>query len=246
MPAPPEAIFLETLLAGVDRSWRESGSVLLVVRFDPEAGGLREADVPLTAAERRRYARLVMPSDRRRFLISRLAFKMLVERISGEAACKLELVVDTCHGRPVLRGTEGLDINISHSGGWVAIGCSSTGIVGVDVEEQTTGMSSIAKLMLTRSERDYYEQSESTGKDTVLLRTWTVKESVAKYFGSGLPSMLSRIDCTWNGDHLAALSVDGRVSPDVVLTEISEHVWLAVSLSPGSKHPRPVCVDLRC
>ena len=187
-----------------------------------------------------------MPSDRRRFLISRLAFKMLVERVSGEAACKLELVADTRHGRPVLRGTEGLDINISHSGGWVAIGCSSTGIVGVDVEEQATGMSSVAKLMLTRSERDYYEQSEPTGKDIVLLRTWAVKESVAKYFGTGLPSMLSRINCAWNGDHLAALSVDGLVSPDVVLTEISKHVWLATSLSPGSKHPRLVCVDLRC
>ena len=246
MSAPPEAIFLKTLLAGVDRTWRECGSVLLVVRFDPEADGITETDVPLTVAERGRYARLAMPSDRRRFLISRLAFKMLVERISGKAACKLELVADTCRGRPVLRGTDGLDINISHSGGWVAIGCSSTGIVGVDIEEQTTGMSSIAKLMLTRSERDYYEQSDPTSKDTVLLRTWTVKESVAKYFGSGLPSMLSRIDCAWNGDHLAALSIDGRVSPDVVLTEISERVWLAISLSPGSKHPRPVCVDLRC
>jgi phosphopantetheinyl transferase len=93
----------------------------------------------LDAAEQDQLERLRVHRARRRFVVSRVAQRLVLSRYLGRAASEVDIVRtcercgDPTHGRPHVVG--GPDYSVSHSGSWVVVAVSGAGRVGVDVEK---------------------------------------------------------------------------------------------------------------
>ena len=83
------------------------------------------------------------------------------------------------HGKPYLTDNEGVFFNISHSAAVVVCAVSQRP-VGVDVEEERHFDERLRNYVFSADELS------SDPDDIYCTRLWTIKESVMKYFGTGI------------------------------------------------------------
>jgi len=139
----------------------------------------------LDGGEARRRAQFRLDADRDRFTLATVLLRALVAQRTNVpfAAATIDRTCDRCgeaHGRPRL-AQPGLEASISHAGEVVAVGLTTAGPVGVDVEVVGRGEyeSLIASVCTTteqahvRGPRDFYAY-------------WARKEAVLKATGEGL------------------------------------------------------------
>ena len=88
-------------------------------------------------------------------------------------------------GRPVAGA--GLDVSLSHSGGWIAAATTRAGCVGVDVQAARPVRPALARRCLADSELAWWEEVPVGQARTLrFLRLWTAKEAYLKAIGAGL------------------------------------------------------------
>lgn len=139
----------------------------------------------LDEREARRRAQFRFDADRDRYTLATVLLRALVAQRTNVsfAAATIDRTCDQCgepHGRPRL-AHPGLEASISHAGDVVAVGLTTSGPVGVDIEVVARGeYESLVASVCTPTEqahvrgpRDFYAY-------------WVRKEAVLKATGEGL------------------------------------------------------------
>lgn len=144
------------------------------------------ADARLTAGERQRAARLVVPSKRRQFARSRAALRTVLGWHLDTDPLKLRFRTGP-HGRPEV---DGATFNLSHSGtvAVIAVGAGSTTRIGVDVErvEPERPVDRLVERFFAAGEAKAFSRLDRADRAADFARRWALKESYVKALGTGL------------------------------------------------------------
>ena len=206
----------------------------------------------LTPAERRRHDAIVVERAR---LEQRVTRVLVREVLSQYAPVRPDdwLFSEGAYGRPQLAGPvlapllEGLDFNISHTRGLVAVAISYRRVVGIDVEE--TGRArrtlAIADRFFAATETAALQALPPAQQPQRFVELWTLKEAYIKARGMGLRIPLGKFafdldapppirvrfepdladdESLWqfelfapSDEHLLALAIEGYAEPQVAL-----------------------------
>jgi|GEM_PF-993772 len=94
------------------------------------------------------------------------------------------------NGRPELKAENSVTFNMSHSGGWVAIGVTRNNLIklGVDIEliDQTTQSLKVAKRFFSKYEWDQLNRLSGQQQQRRFFELWVLKESFVKAIGKGI------------------------------------------------------------
>lgn len=88
------------------------------------------------------------------------------------------------YGKPYVKNMADFKYNISHSGKWVVIACSSME-VGIDIEEYHENVDDVIDFF-SDDEKMYILSENGINKIERFVEIWTMKESYIKYLGMGL------------------------------------------------------------
>jgi 4'-phosphopantetheinyl transferase len=160
----------------------------------------------LSADEVERARAFKLETSARDFILCRGILRQLLSRYTGCSPSAVALSY-TSSGKPcVCADAQRLAFNLSHSGGF-AIYAFSRETVGVDIESRDSGhgMSSLAFLFLSDSERLHLASVPENDREPVCLRIWTRKEGVLKGSGVGLIDEMRHIT-VWRGPGTTMLS----------------------------------------
>lgn len=151
-----------------------------------------ERYLPLFSEERRReILSFQRERDRRAKILAEILARNLVAEKMLCPVEEIQIARDE-RGKPWILNSP-LQISLSHSRNWVA--CSiGTAKSGVDVEEDFSGALEIAKFFFAPQE--YFSLSRLQGEELrrKFLSLWTLKESCAKFLGTGLDEEILRLD----------------------------------------------------
>lgn len=123
-----------------------------------------------------------------------------------EAASELlKNVLYDCYGicydnRKILEGKHGkpyfedrcVNYNITHAKGIAACIICGNSEVGIDAEPIRPGREKTIKKFMTKNEMALYESLAAGDKDEYMFRIWTLKEAIAKAYGTGIDENFSK------------------------------------------------------
>jgi phosphopantetheinyl transferase len=140
----------------------------------------------LTADERARALRFAHADDRHRFVVGRTLMRRVLGILTDIAPADVAITLGP-RGKPAVAG--GPHFNLSHSGPALALAWSRESPVGIDVEvpvatDAKRGV--IARAALTDDENAFAMTLTGAARAAFLMRSWTLKEAVAKAHGDGL------------------------------------------------------------
>lgn len=95
----------------------------------------------------------------------------------------------TTYGRPYFNN--GIDFNISHSGGCIACAFTTIGKIGIDIEEvRPIGIADFKSIF---HEEEWSDITTSDCTEYTFFHYWTTKEAIVKAEGTGLNIPLKKI-----------------------------------------------------
>ena len=158
---------------------------LLVAVQPTEGDGTSEGEVAwsiLSGSERLRAARFHFDRDRQRWVRGRAWVRQQLGSVLGLSPEAVEIAAEP-GGRPYVPGAA-LDFNLSHTGGWIALGICQGGRLGVDLEtiDPTFPALEIASEFFLPAERDWI----AAGPVDRFFHLWTAKEALMKATGRGM------------------------------------------------------------
>lgn len=128
-------------------------------------------------------------NDKTAYLLGRSYIRQFCSEILEISPSLLPISKDV-YGRPFLENyANKLDFNISHSDSMLAIGVSTVGKIGVDLEKIKPLDLHEIETFLTEDETFYIKKSDSL-KLEILFQTWTSIEAYSKLLGVGLDSQI--------------------------------------------------------
>jgi 4'-phosphopantetheinyl transferase len=113
--------------------------------------------------------------------------RVMLANILNKPAYALEFS-SNFYGKPSLVGfKEQIGFNVSHAGDWVVVAVSSSGQIGVDIEEIKTADFGVAKRFFTQEEYvSITSRLLEHDQSLHFYEIWTAKESYIKAVGKGL------------------------------------------------------------
>lgn len=183
--------------------------------YEDEVGeDLLRAYVPLlTEAERAKAGRFYFPADRNRHVISRALLRTVLPGYLGIPHQALSFRCDR-FGRPSLDNPQalacGLDFNLSHTAGLIALAATCHTAVGVDVENSSRRQPAmeLAARFFSPDEVASLRTFAGDALNLEFYRHWTLKESYLKAYGVGLSLPLDQF-----GFRLAAQRAEFYLAP---------------------------------
>ncbi|MFD1330382.1 4'-phosphopantetheinyl transferase family protein [Methylopila musalis] len=157
----------------------------------PSAPGSEdEADLHLLSDdERERWRRFVAPGARAQFLAARLLLRRTLSRYHA-APPEAWRFAAGAHGRPHVAEPvgAGLEFNLSHTDGLVALAVSREREVGVDVENvsRVLDTEALAPAVFAPPEAAAFAATAPADRLETFFALWTLKEAYAKARGLGL------------------------------------------------------------
>jgi len=195
----------------------------------------------LPESDRTEVARLAREGDRARARAARAALRNLAGAYLGREPNTLEFARrETGKPRLVAPGEPPLRFNLAHSGGWVLLGFTLRGEIGVDVEavRDVAGLDRISAREFTARERAAFAAA-GAGRVAVFFRCWALKEAWLKARGDGIPWGPSRIDVSGVEPHAWSV-VQGWSLRDV---ELTPGYAAAVAVEGTGSPPAPMCFE---
>ena len=171
------------------------------------------ADAPLPAllAElddvgRARYARLVTPALRARYLATHVATRRILGMLLGCAPAALPIRFGA-RGKPLLPAP--WSFNVSHSAGYALLAVGRGGELGVDIEQVRADVddAAISARYFHAAERAALATLAADARREAFFRCWTRKEAYLKAVGVGLAGGLARCRVSLDHEHAALLDV---------------------------------------
>jgi len=166
---------------------------------DSEDGALndnelaRQFEAMLSAEEQQRYQRFLFAADRRRFLLTRAAIRILLSRYDIRQQPGSWCFGRNQHGRPELLQEPAhhlttLSFNISHSDGVIVIALVADGQTGVDIESINIKRRSVdlAQRYFSPAEYSAMLKLPRNEQEQRFFDLWTLKEAFVKACGAGL------------------------------------------------------------
>jgi 4'-phosphopantetheinyl transferase len=161
----------------------------------------------LDKTEQERSNRFYKEKDKKTFIVSHAAVRILLGKYLHRAPTAIRLMEQSPAKKPVLcdNAVHPLHFNISHSGDWVLIAVANYE-VGIDIELVNSSFvyNELAVSSLKNDEIKFLRQSGEQEKIFYLF--WTRKEALLKGTGKGLVDDLFAIPCL-DGIH----SVSGAI-----------------------------------
>lgn len=168
----------------------------------------------LSVAERARADRFRFERDRERWIVGRLAQRMILARELDADLAEIEYVTGV-NGKPSLAGRhEGaLEFNLSHSGSCGLLGITRGAALGVDVEEvhPMEDIRAIAERHFAPEEQERLFALPVPEQEEGFYRLWTRKEAYIKAIGTGLGHALDRFAVTQDLEPCRFVHLDGDV-----------------------------------
>jgi len=161
---------------------------------DLHAEQLAALALTLSADERSRAERFLLPRDRDRFIATRGLLRAILAAYLGAAPERLRFRYSS-KGKPALEAPEaGLEFNLAHSHGLALYAVAWGRPVGVDVERIRTdiGVEEIAARFFSPREAAELRGLPPSERPEAFFRCWTRKEALLKAWGEGLPFGLDR------------------------------------------------------
>jgi 4'-phosphopantetheinyl transferase len=153
----------------------------------------------LSADERRRATRYLVPSVRRRFTVCRGILRTLLGGYLGIDAIDIDLEYGHA-GKPRLAAAHDSDLmfNLAHSRDLAVFAFCRRTEIGVDVEEVDHALdtAAIVSTMFSAGERDRYLALPETEQRLAFYLAWTRKEAFLKGEGCGMTGSLAEVDVT--------------------------------------------------
>jgi 4'-phosphopantetheinyl transferase len=152
--------------------------------------------------ERERARRFRFDAARRRFVVSHVALRLILGRLTGVRPDDLRFARrcgrcgSTDHGKPHLPGSLGIDFSLAHSDGLALIAVARGRRVGVDVERvrRRADVLAVARHAFSPAERLEIESaSNDEERRAAFFRCWTRKEAYLKAIGVGLAGGLDGV-----------------------------------------------------
>lgn len=160
-------------------------------------------------------ARLLRPADQRRFLISRIALRQgLSEVVGGDPSSWRFIIGET--GKVSLAHSYGLpfvEFSLSHSENALAIAISTSGPVGVDIEEvKRARLPELDEVFpeeqFSEREQSYLDRTPPKKRWSETLKLWTRKEAHSKLLGLGLNLDFSKLDVLPHPDQASEVEIE--------------------------------------
>jgi 4'-phosphopantetheinyl transferase len=152
----------------------------------------------LSADERDRAGRFRFDRDRRAFILTRAALRVMLGRYLGAPPEGIRFVYGN-RGKPALAGRGALlQFNVSHSGNRAALAFTAGCEVGIDVEQirAMPDVVAIAERYFSAEERADLARVERAARTAAFFRCWTRKEAYIKATGEGLSAPLDGFQVT--------------------------------------------------
>ncbi|KAF0204660.1 MAG: phosphopantetheine-protein [Bacteroidetes bacterium] len=150
-------------------------------------------------ATRHKTEQFARPGDAQRSLLGEVAARYLLQKASGKPLPEIPFTTGE-KGKPVPDGFEGIHLNISHSGRWVAVALSPMQ-VGVDVEKMRKVPEGVAHRFFSEDEKNWLDGATSEDeKSDIFFTLWTLKESFLKAIGTGLTKNLNSFTVINSGE----------------------------------------------
>ncbi|MES2466782.1 MAG: 4'-phosphopantetheinyl transferase superfamily protein [Verrucomicrobiota bacterium] len=170
------------------------GTLLLAVQPTEDDGTSDGEDAwsVLSGSERLRAARFHFEHDRHRWINGRAWVRHQLGAVLGLSPEAVEIAAEP-GGRLYVPGAV-LDFNLSHTGGWIALGICQDGRLGVDLEtiDPTFPALEIASEFFLPEERDWI----AAGPADRFFHLWTAKEALMKATGRGMSLPPDKIHVT--------------------------------------------------
>ena len=165
------------------------GAILLHVDLAHDAEREARAFALLDDEERARCHRFLSVRARRRFVLCRVALRVVLSERLGCANRALSFGYLE-HGKPfatVDNQSADVGFNVSHSGQHGLIAIAAHDWLGVDVEERVTNrdLEGIGSLVYGSTERRLLAAATGCEKVHLFYRLWSMKEALIKALGSG-------------------------------------------------------------
>lgn len=221
---------------------------LWLVRDDQVADDmlLSQMRALLSPAERAQEPRFHFPHDRKRYLLTRALVRTVLSRYAPVAPADWQFAANA-HGRPRIAlegaggcgaGCEGLDFNLSHARGLIALAVARHRTLGVDVEQVSARRGSLDIAQRFFSPR---EAADLAGVPALALQErfyeyWTFKESYIKARGRGLSLPLEQFGFTFPSHGEVHLSVDSALDDDAAR-------WSFWQMQPTPEHLLALCAE---
>lgn len=217
---------------------------LWLVRYDQilDESLLAEMRALLSGDERAQEPRFHFADDRKRYLVTRALVRKVLSRYADVAPGDWRFAVND-HGRPRIAlpagadaGCQGLDFNLSHTRGLIAMAVSRHRPLGVDVEQVSArrGSLDIAQRFFSPREAAALARVPAAALQERFYEYWTFKEAYIKARGLGLSLPLERFGFDFPRDDEVRLSVDPEVGDDAAR-------WSLWQLRPTPEHLLALC-----
>jgi len=176
----------------------DNGIEVVVMRRLADGEAARAAIAVLSADERERAQRFILPRHRLQFVERRAALRRLLGERLGIAAARVRLST-AIDGKPSLAAPldrSGVTFNQSHCGDLSVYAFASRTDVGIDVEaiRVIEDADHVASIAFSKREYETYERLPPSDKPIGFLNCWTRKEALVKAVGSGLSHSLDGFD----------------------------------------------------
>ncbi|HTH03045.1 MAG TPA: 4'-phosphopantetheinyl transferase superfamily protein [Vicinamibacterales bacterium] len=176
----------------------DNGIEVVVMRRLADGEAARAAIAVLSADERERAQRFILPRHRLQFVERRAALRRLLGERLGIAAARVRLST-AIDGKPSLAAPldrSGVTFNQSHCGDLSVYAFASRTDIGVDVEaiRVIEDADHVASIAFSKREYETYERLPPSDKPIGFLNCWTRKEAFVKAVGSGLSHSLDGFD----------------------------------------------------
>lgn len=197
----------------------------------PEWVAVQDAEAWLTAGEMERWQSFASARRRMDWLAGRLAVKRLL--LETWNITPQECVVGSDGTAPLvlLASLRGINLSLSHSGGWGAASWADTardGTVGLDIQQVRPVHPCLAARVLTEAEQ---AQAAVSGEKVVLF--WALKEAAIKARRLPWTHAMNEIAVTLTGAGTAQIALLGERELFSASYCQSENFWQARAVRPS-------------
>ncbi len=170
-------------------------AVVFTIPLDASDAVVATNEALLSAEERDRADRFVLPELRRRFVVCRGCLRQLLGSATERAASDIRFRYERW-GKPQLVSDviPALHFNVSHSSDWALIALSRSP-VGIDLEVPTGRVQyrSIVSQVLSPSEQAGWDALPASEREAAIMRLWVCKEALLKAMGLGIAEGLRQV-----------------------------------------------------
>jgi 4'-phosphopantetheinyl transferase len=221
-----------------------AGEIHLWLAFYGEAidGRLRHAYRGiLNAAERAQETRFYFARDRIRYLVTRALVRTVLSRYAPIRPAQWVFSTNQ-YGRPRVANPgmakAGLDFNLSHAHGLIALAVARDTVLGVDVENIHVRPVSIgiAERFFAPEEAEALAAVPNHQQQFRFFEYWTFKESYIKARGRGLSLPLDKFRFRYPDTHTVEIAIDPELADDPAR-------WRFWQFRPTANHLIALCAE---